>query len=314
MRVASDLEILRQRFEEWSAIHEIEEKNHRQKVLMALQQLLSPSPVRQPMHLPAGNLQPAPPWARCVYVDNTGNSTSARISLGFVNFIVPAAAGEWLVVAGSDAIRSTESVNLLFSSDVRDVAASGSEIVQVSGSLPAGTNLIGSTYIQLAGGGLWDSVQAAGDGILGGAVGWIGTSAYNGNTYDRVYNNTQGTLLASATRTTTTTSPIMSNFNARGIHVQLNITGIPSSPSTGTGLSVVVRGYDGDGNAYNLNTAPSNVTAGGEYVYIVYPASSGTTGQIQQSTSQALPRTWDVVVVVSTSDSYTYALNYSLIN
>ena len=171
-----------------------------------------------------------------------------------------------------------------------------------------------ASLISFNNGDYWTSPNIVLDNTDGPELGSIATYRFNGTTYDRMYNNTQGILLASATRTASTPTQIMTNFNSIGVHIQLNITGVPASPSTGTGLAVVVRGYDIIGNAYNINVTPSNVTAVGEYVYIVYPNSAGTTAQIQQSTSQALPRVWDTVVVVSTTDSYTYSLSYSLIN
>lgn len=235
----------------------------------------------------------------------------------------PANAPDLAALALADSNGSLASVTtpwLLNSSGIYipwPVTADGTPEVQLTGSLPGGSNLLGLIGSEIYDGNQWVALKSASalvDADAGDYSAAASPRLWNGSSYDRLYNNTQGTLLASATRTTSTASPLMTNFNAKGVQVQLTITGVPSTPSTGTGLAVVVRGQDVNGNAYNLNVTPSNVTAGGEYVYIIYPDSSGTTVQIQQSTSQALPRSWDVVVVVSTSDSYTYSLNYSLIN
>jgi hypothetical protein len=64
------------------------------------------------------------------------------------------------------------------------------------------------------------------------------------------------------------------------------------------------------GNTYNLNAAPTAITAIGQSIYEVYPGTSG--GNIQ-STSAALPRQWQVLVVHGDSSIYTYSVGYSLI-
>jgi hypothetical protein len=277
MRVASDLEILRQRFEEWSAIHEIEEKNHRQKVLMALQQLLSPSPIRQPMHLPAGNLQPAPPWARCVYVDNTSNSTSTIITLGFVNFVVPAAAGEWLVVAGSDAIGSTESVNLLFSSDVHDAAASGSEIVQVNGSLPAGTNNIGSSNILLAPNGntslQWTQSSVNNNAQGGPGIGMITPYLRDFSSAYYVQASIPGSTGIAATPFSGLYSAAITTATTTSIKASAGVVGSISNASGAATGSITV--YDSTTNSGK--TIWSGTLAAGEILSIGMPCGTGIT-------------------------------------
>lgn len=120
--------------------------------------------------------------------------------------------------------------------------------------------------------------------------------------------NTQGTLLASAARTITITSPIQTNYNAKGIIVFLNVT----AASGVGGLFTRVRVYDPVSNsAVYLNAQPAAVTATGMYTYVLYPGASG--GAFTQITPAMLPRTWEVFVTPVDASSYTYSVGYSLI-
>jgi len=121
--------------------------------------------------------------------------------------------------------------------------------------------------------------------------------------------NAEGTLLASATRTSTTTSPNMTNKNAKGILVSLNVT-----VASGTGgLQVVIRGHDPvTGTVYWLNALPVAVVATGINVYEVCPAVNTAASGVKQRTSGELPRTWSVSVIHGDSSSYTYSVGYSL--
>ena len=121
--------------------------------------------------------------------------------------------------------------------------------------------------------------------------------------------NAEGTLLASAARTSTTTSPNMTNKNAKGILVSLNVT-----VASGTGgLQVVIRGHDPvTGTVYWLNALPVAVVATGINVYEVCPAVNTAASGVKQRTSGELPRTWSVSVIHGDSSSYTYSVGYSL--
>jgi hypothetical protein len=63
---------------------------------------------------------------------------------------------------------------------------------------------------------------------------------FNGINWDRERNNTQGTLLASAARTATATSPNQTNYNAKGVQLTIDVTAV-----SGTGgLILVLQGID----------------------------------------------------------------------
>jgi hypothetical protein len=129
---------------------------------------------------------------------------------------------------------------------------------------------------------------------------------YNGATYDRQRGNTEGTLLASAARTTNTTSPSQTNYNARGVAIVLTVT-----VASGTGgLQAWIVGSDGAAG-FSLTSLPTTVTTTGTWSYGLYPGVTGTTPMLW--TSGALPRTWEARVTHGDASSYTYSLRYALI-
>lgn len=133
---------------------------------------------------------------------------------------------------------------------------------------------------------------------------------YNGSTWDRIRNNLSGTVVSSNTRTSTISSSDITNFNHRGIILSLNIT---AASGTG-GLQVIIQMKDALGTVYkSLNTAPTAVTAIGQYVYMLYPAITSTNGAIEQVIPQILPQTFRVQIVHGDSSSYTYSMHYQMI-
>jgi hypothetical protein len=131
--------------------------------------------------------------------------------------------------------------------------------------------------------------------------------AYNGATWDRWRNNTEGTLLASAARTATPPSSTMTNYNHRGLDLQFRVTAVTGSPS----LTVSVQTQDADGNWVSIASFTA-VTAVGVYSYQIYPGAQSSASYTSVR-GTALPRTWRVLVTHGTADSVTYSLKYALI-
>lgn len=146
---------------------------------------------------------------------------------------------------------------------------------------------------------------------LVGAVGQL----YNGTTVDLARGNTQGTLLASGARTTAQ-SVAVTNYNARGILLFLNIT-----VASGTGgLRFSVQVVDPvSGGACNLMapTPTGFITTTGLYAIMVYPGDTATpqgssSNEVNAHIPAALPRNFNVAVQVGDASSYTYSLGYAL--
>lgn len=136
------------------------------------------------------------------------------------------------------------------------------------------------------------------------------TFVYNGTNWDRARGNTQGTLLASAARTTSQTSGVQTNYNARGCIMVLNVTAV-----SGTGgLKVSFQASaQSSGAFFQMNADPTTVTAVGKYSYVLYPGIGSPVGQVTQTTNMVLPRSWYGYVSHVDSSSYTYQLEYLLI-
>lgn len=140
-------------------------------------------------------------------------------------------------------------------------------------------------------------------------------SSYNGTTFDRVRNNFDSTLLASAARTATIGSPDQTNFNGRGVLFTLNVT-VEAAAET---LSLKIQAKDPVSGAYAdyidfgviYNAASA---APGAFIAVAYPgliAADLVSGAIGKSA--ALPRVWRAVVTHSASGSWTYSLAASTV-
>lgn len=137
--------------------------------------------------------------------------------------------------------------------------------------------------------------------------------SFNGISWDRVRNNTQGTLLASAARTATTQTTTQTNYNAKGVLITINV-----SVASGTGgLTPYLQLVDPVTGAYIAATTgiASPLTATGTYFFEFYPGiqTSGLGSAFKQSISLALPRTWQLQIYHSDATSYSYSVGYSLI-
>jgi hypothetical protein len=137
---------------------------------------------------------------------------------------------------------------------------------------------------------------------------------YNGSTFDKLMNNQEGILLTSATRTTATTAPTQTNYNAKGIMIFLNIT---AASGTG-GIEVKLRGVDPvSGTAMNLHGGGFTITGAGLYVHSVYGPGTNLTGTSPLNSNYKwnfpinLPRTWSVQIYHNDASSYTYSVGYS---
>ena len=165
----------------------------------------------------------------------------------------------------------------------------------------------------------WDRIvailgNADGQAVVTNSPGFLTTartSLFNGATWDRQRGNTEGTLLASAARTTNATSATQTNHNARGVLITLSVT-----VASGTG-GLTLRIYAVDpvtGSLSVLNAAPTAITAAGLSNYVVYPGVAvGATLSAAQAVSVPLPRSWAIGVTHGDASSYTYSIAFSTI-
>lgn len=173
-----------------------------------------------------------------------------------------------------------------------------------------GVQAAGLTILDVStGGGVRARSANVGDGAATNAILAQAGFDYNGSTLDRHRNNIEGTLLASAARTTDTNSSDQTNYNAKGVIVYLNI----SASGGAIDLQLNIQAKDPVSGAYRtINVATGGVTATGIYLYILYPGAVDTQGTFDAG--GPLPRTWRVNVYHGNANSQTYSVGYALIN
>lgn len=133
--------------------------------------------------------------------------------------------------------------------------------------------------------------------------------AFNGSSWDRWRNNTDGVLLASASRTATNNTGTQTNHNAKGIMLIFDITSI----TTGI-VQPYIYGVDpASGTAYALHTGINQFTSVGKHVLVLYPTAGVTGGHVKSFINGILPRKFYISVVHGESSPVTYSMSYSLI-
>lgn len=119
------------------------------------------------------------------------------------------------------------------------------------------------------------------------------------------------TLLPSAVRTTTQTSPdIVSAGGGQdivGIHVILDAT--VNAGSAGS-ITVTINGKDPASGKYYLLLSGAAVTTVTTNVYRIYP---GMTASANATANDALPPIFQIVVTANNSNPVTYSVGYNLL-
>jgi hypothetical protein len=119
--------------------------------------------------------------------------------------------------------------------------------------------------------------------------------------------NVQRSLLESAARTATVTTPVQFDYRARALRLYLNVT--VAVAGTG-GLQPIINGYDKiSGNAIALSTGGTAIVAVGTYVYEMALAVAAAAGNVKEAVSRAAPVQWSVTMAVGDATSYTYSLS-----
>jgi hypothetical protein len=178
------------------------------------------------------------------------------------------------------------------------------------GSMPTGSNTIGTVNLAAnglsigTGGNLPDTTS--GNGNLA-----MAHYLYNGATWDRNRNNIEGSVLASATRTSITNSPKQTNHNAKALVIYLDVT---AASGTG-GLTPFLRLYDPvTGKTVVINVLSSAITAIGTYAFVIGLGASGTvTNSVKSFVSSIISRQYDIQIYHNDASSYTYSVGQCLV-
>lgn len=120
----------------------------------------------------------------------------------------------------------------------------------------------------------------------------------------RAQSNVIGTALASAARTTTTSSLDITNLSYRGVHVIINVT----SYTSGTWTPTLEAKDPVSGNYYTICTG-TTVTAVGLTVFKVYPGIFAAVPN-DPVCLDFVPRTWRVTMTGASTPSATFSVGY----
>jgi hypothetical protein len=187
--------------------------------------------------------------------------------------------------------------------------ALGTQSWGVQGAAANGAAVAGNPVLM----GGWDGANAhiftvAGgqsDNVSGNSVLQTNLIVFNGSTYDRVYNNRDVILLASAARTTTQTSADITTFNCIALAVYLNIT-----VNAAGSITLSVNEKDPASGVYNpILTGLALAAVTGMTVYRIDPRTPAVANSIAQI---AMPRIFQIVVTANLAANVTYSVGYTL--
>jgi len=138
---------------------------------------------------------------------------------------------------------------------------------------------------------------------------------FNGTNWDRWRNNTEVTVLPSATRTAGGVSPDQTNFNARGVVIYLNITAVSGTFAAGEGLNIHIDFKDPVSGEYPQVTPDIGpYTTTGLRCIVVYPGATDVRGYFPTENDVPLPRTWRVHYgITGTTPSFTFSVGASYV-
>jgi hypothetical protein len=137
---------------------------------------------------------------------------------------------------------------------------------------------------------------------------------YNGATLDFQRGNTQGILLASATRSITVISPDQTNHNNDGVIITLSITANPGGAETLLLQLQLTDPITGSGSYGTIASMTATAAVNQIYRLIIHPGASTAPETATNNKAYALPvpRTFKVAVGASGAGSWTYSVAYSL--
>jgi hypothetical protein len=138
----------------------------------------------------------------------------------------------------------------------------------------------------------------------------VAPQAWNGQSFDSAPGIVNGTLAASAARTTTWLSANQTNPGTVGVMVFVNVTAIGGSAS----LQMKFRPQDqlsGQDLGINVGNAITATLGTAAYMFVIHPSIPTSPGNFYSTLQAPVPRIWTVQLVAATNDSVTYSVSYS---
>lgn len=131
---------------------------------------------------------------------------------------------------------------------------------------------------------------------------------FNGTTWDRQRGNFDtGALITHTAAAAGVNGADQVNYNARGLHLTIDITAITGTTPT---LTVTIQGKDSASGKYYTLLASAALNATGTTVLKVYP---GITAAANVSVSDILPRNWRVITAIGGTAAVTATIAASVI-
>jgi len=133
---------------------------------------------------------------------------------------------------------------------------------------------------------------------------------FNGSTWDRWRNNTEVTVLPSATRTASGVSSDQTNHNAKGGIVHLRVTAVSGTFAAGEGLSIRVDAKDPvSGTYHRITEFIGPYTSPGHWILVCYAGATDVAGSFEGRNDVPIPRTWRVrYEITGTTPSFTFSV------
>ena len=134
---------------------------------------------------------------------------------------------------------------------------------------------------------------------------------YNNSTWDRARNNFVATVDLTAARTATVAGTTVTNYNAAGAVITINVTVV-----SGTSPTLVAKlQYSPDGGTtwidYTAKPVTATISATGQTILTVYP---GVVEVANSAVSLPIPRTVRMHYTIGSGTSFTFATYFNWIN
>jgi len=131
--------------------------------------------------------------------------------------------------------------------------------------------------------------------------------AFSGSQWNRWRNNTEATVLPSATRTASGNSADQTNYNAKGVILYIDVTAVSGTSPT---LDVYITVKDPITGKYKGAAKSVTISSADEYFLICYP---GATRKYDATLDEVwdipVPRTWRVHYAIGgTNPSFTFSI------
>lgn len=192
-------------------------------------------------------------------------------------------------------IRITGLAAMTGTATVTIVGNPAASMVALDAALPAGTNAIGVVDTELP------AAAAMSDAVANPTTPMIGAvqMIYNGSTFERARGNWNTTTGDTGAKTTTGNGATQTNFNARGVIVQTNITAVSGTTPSMT----LTLQYSLDGTIWIPLLNSAAITAAGQNYLFVHPNMVAVANNVAQF---PLPRVWRMAwAITGTTPSFT---------